>query len=92
MNPLVNIQNIPDIISLTELRYKTNLLLRLLEEERTLILVKKSKRIALIIPLDKDLGEKRPEHALKIKPYPLDVPLKISRARIYNHYLKEKIA
>lgn len=92
MNQLLNLRNIPDIISLTELRYKSDLLLRkLLEEEKPLILVKRSQKIGLIIPIDKDLGKARPEHALKIKAYSLGAPLKIKRARIYNQRLKEKL-
>lgn len=91
MGQTINIQNIPDIISLTDLRYKTRLLLRkILDEEKPLILVKKNKKIALILPLPDDLEKERPKYALKIKPQPLGVPTKIKRSLIYDDYFQRK--
>lgn len=92
MQQTINIQEIPDIISLTDLRYRTRVFLRkLLEEEKPLILVKQSKKVAVIYPLVADVGAKRPEEALKIRPYPLQAPRKIKRAQLYNNYLEKKL-
>lgn len=93
MNLPINIRNIPEVISLTDLRYRTNLLLRkVVEEGRPLILVKKSRRIAVIYPLADNLGRRQPEDSLKIKAHPLGVSSTIKRSQIYNDYLEKKIA
>lgn len=91
MKQIINTYNIPDTISLTDLRYKTSFLLRKLEEEKPLILIKKSKRLALIFPLTSDIGRKKVENGLKIKPYPLGTPKRIKRSLLYDKYLEKKV-
>lgn len=92
MRQNIQIDAIPDIISLTDLRYKTNLLLRkLLNEEKPLILVKRSKKIAVIYPLVADPAEKRPQFGLKVKAIPMDAPVRIETKTLYNEYLAKKL-
>lgn len=92
MKQLIDTKDIPEVISLTDLRYKTGLLLRkIVDEEKPLILVKKSKRIALILPLEEGWGKKEPRQALKVRAYPLGAPRRIKRSLVYDDYLDEKI-
>lgn len=91
-NSLFDPTDIPDIINLTQLRYKTNLLLRkLTEEKKPVILVKRSKRVGIIYPLVDSLGAKIPKHAFKIKPLPLGAPVEVDRKLIYDDYLGKKV-
>lgn len=92
MRQNIQIDTIPDIISVTDLRYKTSLLLqKLLDEEKPLLLVKRNKKIAVIYPLSSNSGEKRPQFALKIKAFPMGAKTKVSRKVLYDEYLAKKL-
>ena len=92
MQQNIRIDSITDIVSLTDLRYKTHMILdKLLQEAKPLLLVKRSKKIAIIYPLIEQSGERRPQYALEIKSYPLGATKNVSRKILYDDYLNKKL-
>lgn len=82
------IEQLPQLISLTELRYETKKLKRWLSEAKPVVLTERGKKLGLITPVDKKPFKK----FLPMPPaYNLGKILFKKRADIYKSYLGHKM-